>query len=280
MVNETVYRTRPTDWARAFSLNKQWHQQYPVMSRTDVDTRRGERLPNFIYRELLEALAEHDLEGTTGYNFEAHAKELVDVLVFLYASSEVNEVEPDFHQAWGRANGQGSKSDIYDRSLNLAPNLYEGNVQKNTDEFLSLLISLAHHLPQPLKVVKYMDKVIVKNTSNRPVNHYTDLDEQGRPLPDELAFQKYAHNETLLRKLRDHYGSPLQPWMYEPHADLFADFVRTEACLVLLEERIKEQDAFMAEMLYLHLTGHQVRPMPTKVLDKKLQVAGGVLVSA
>lgn len=276
MTQETTHQTHHRVWQKVFEVSRDWRQGYPAMMRTDQEASRSQRLPTFIFLEVIEAAIEHGQEGTTSYDFKAHAKEIVDVLVFVSAFCQVNGIQPDFETAVGYANGQGAKSDIYEKLMMAALEIRQGNIEANVNHLLTLIISLGQHLPQSWDPALYAQKVVAKNAANRPRRLYADRGQAGERLSSEAVMAKSAHTEALLRKLRNHYGSPLQKWMSQSMDDLFENYHETDVCLKTLTDRIRQQDALVTQYIFNQLINGHILNLPQHEIDTKLRIAGAV----
>src|SRR5690606_11817566 len=126
--------------------------------------------------------------------------------------------------------------------------------QKNINEFMTLLMSLVHHLQKRMDIELYMQKVIIKNSANRPAFMYVDLDKTGHRLSDEEAVMKYTHNEQLNRELRNNYEGPLQPWLYDSLFDLYDMYDQTELALEKMKDRIVLHNAMIAQTIVQEIT--------------------------
>lgn len=262
-------------WQQAAELNHAWRDRYPNLGL--VDRMMGSnRLPHLSAQEVRETEQEQNFEGTLLYNFWHHAQELTDVTVFLYSFCLAEGIMPDYQEAWSRANGQGTKSPIYDQLYDKALNLNVGNVKANVTDFLKYVMSLSQHLPESMSIVEGMQSVITKNSANRPVEYYGVNDQEGRRLSDDQIIAKYQHTEAILRLLRNHYGSPLQAWMHQPFKNLILDFTQSEKNLSLAHEQLATQDRVMATQMYLALREVTAPTIPQPQMEKKLLRAGAV----
>lgn len=269
--------SHPKSWQQTARITEEFRSQRPVLQTTD-----GDHLLTLAAQEVDEAEeAHHLLESSLLFNFfdqaTEHAKEIADVLVFLYSYSRHQKHQLAFEDAWHRANGQGAKSPIYDQLYDQALNLSEGDVDANLDHFLTYVMSLSKHLPYAFSVTDAIEATLKKNFANRPEEYYQMQDRFGRPFtPDEIA-AKQKHTEAALRLLRNHYGSPLQTWMHEFHRVRILDFANSELNLALIQETIQEQEGLMAIGLnqLLRKTPLEKPAQPT-VLFRQLELAGAV----
>ncbi len=257
-----------------------WRDQLVTVKAADA-FQPPEHLPRLSVGEIDETEAEHLLEGTLLYHFFEHAKELCDVLVFLFSYCVKHNILPDFIDAWSRANGQGAKSPVYDQLREKALNLNEGNIEHNVQDFLLYVVSLSRHLPQVFDIVQVMDVVIKKNSANRDVRYYTGYGSDGKLLTPEQLVAKYHHVEKMLKFLRKKYRATLEPWMHEPYADLIEDFENSDAAMEILKQRLAQADQRLVAELQPRL--RQPAVSGSVAGDARLMYAltqaGGVLLS-
>ncbi len=235
-----------------------WRNRTPLLGRIDR-AQPAEYLPQASAGEVVEAREEAD---RTPYDQDLHVKELLDVMVFVLSLGSVHGIQPDFRQnVLPYVNGQGTHSAIYDRTHEMAVNLVEGNKAANINAILINLCSTLGHLPTSVDILSMVDAVIVKNSANRPAEYYAVHQENGQVLAEEDILAKYSHVEKMLRKLRNHFGMTLEPWMHQPFADLILDFNNAELNQRLLDKRLS---AFQSEL---------VNQMSTSLTNREPHVA-------
>jgi len=216
------------------------------------------------------------------------ALELGDVLVFL--TSEVsrrgNIIEDKFFQAIIASNfsvnGAGFEPDFYQhlhwRVLKLDG---DTNFINEAIQTLSLILSRLNVLSFKLSALnstivislpKLVSQVIAKNEASRPslerqgADYYLAKMKGGVELTPEQAIKKYFHVESLLRLLRKHFGSPLEPWMHLLVSDVISNWQSSLADEEKRVEAILEDfDQFLVAAI---LSGEFFNPDEVVVFDR------------
>lgn len=261
-------------------MNEEWRRGRHTLVATDRGSTRPDRLPTLSKRELLEAQAEIELEGTPEFSTDKLAEELLDAMVFWIAFKKISGVEVDYQQVVPLANGQASDSNYWDRTGEVLENMADGDIAQNLTYGLVLLVSGFNHLPEKRDLVSVGRQVIEKNSANRPPEFYTLEDENGNPLSEEEAHAKYYHFEEGAKDiLRSHYKTRLRPWQYQPHKQELLGFRDSVANLQRMRDSLPEVNAKIKAEVLEHLVRPANAPLQRDELLEKLPVAGAKLVS-
>lgn len=243
--------------------------------------KRKDHLSKLLAREVVEVKEAHT-EKLLLPQMSEHHREIADTLVVLYSFCMRHGIMPDFKRVIGQVNGQGARSGIYDALYEIAVNLHEGDQETNIEAFLALALSLSHHTPNGgIDISAVMHEVTLKNTANRPAQYYSSLDVFGKELSPEELVMRYDHAEKCLRIIRDFYGSTLQSWMHNYHADLILDFRNSEKNITLLKLRLEEHRRIVGSAVVSHLrTSRDDKVLKSgTVFQSQLRVAGAVVLN-
>lgn len=205
------------------------------------------------------------------------------MLVFLFAFYKRQGIQPDFRDAVTRMNGTGKASNAYDQLKDQSASLMEGDIFKNAQAVLVGALSLINHLPHKVDVRVMMDNVDKKNTRNRPVDVFGDVTPEGRRLTSEQKTKKFYHVTAMLRQIRNHFGDPLEEWMYMPFMPQLMDFDHSKEHLSSLPKLLSDIDQQLATQvltLLRHTENKKTAPsMTSRQITRGLVSAGGVIIS-
>jgi hypothetical protein len=223
-----------------------WRSGLPLLSARDIFAESN--LVWLLAAEVDEAAAE------AGVNVDKEASELIDTLVFLMSEvSRKGEVTQRnfFRQIEDgklHVNGTGASPQFYDILRWRVGNLdSEINFLDEALQILNLVLSrLSMITDVPFKTL--VMEVLEKNEGIRPsekrqgCDYFSARDTDGRsPLSDDGVQRKYDYSNRLLRILRNHFGSPLEPWMHLMVTDIISNW------RLMLSESEAEIERILAE---------------------------------
>lgn len=261
-----------------YESNEQWRTERPALHAMDFILDKY-YLTQLLVQEVWETQAEHDCSQIDKEKMES---EIADILVVLFSMYGRNRLRPDFAQVRERVNGTGKSSGIYDTLAEQSVNAIDGDIFSNVQAILINVLSLTQHLPWHMDLEDAMRKVKEKNNKNRPKIFFSSKDIDGSELTSQELQQRYFHSNVALRIIRNHYGDPLEPWMYEQHTHLILDFHHSKENIHALKQALQHHDEYLGTQVLTLLCQNTMTPQvvyPRK-LERGLQAAGAVAIHA
>lgn len=213
-----------------------------------------------LYDEIFELLAEHE-RSAVDFDLAALEKEALDILFFvisLCSNLPGNYIEElDLVSISHSMNGEGGRSDIYEKMAEIAGNLpYSLNLKRDLKVFLGYWFSYIRHSPVRRSPDVILKQVLHKNGTkfegNYPQLYFSGRDPKtGEVLNEDELHLQQQHARFALRMIREACGYPpegLRVKDHWPYRHLISDFRNSREGLQYLSAALKLDAQSKAEV--------------------------------